>query len=384
MPQIKVFQIISSLGIGGAERLVVNLVSYFDQTLYQPICICLGNPSGTHYEQMIQKLRIPLYFLGKRSERDMKVYRQLGALFRQYRPQIVHTHLRGLSYAYPWMIRYRTPVRVHTIHSVADKEMPHKGIGRLAWLLPFRYRVGGVVPVAIAKEVQRTIEQVYHFLHAPIIPNGIPVEEYAPDPRRRLLWRQHHQIEQEAIVFVSVGRLVPLKNHALLLRAFAKVQSPQRLYLLLVGEGELEDTLRQQICQLNLQDRVRLLGVRADIPDILNASDVFVLSSKWEGNPMSVQEAMASGLPVVSTAVGGVPELVQDEVSGFLVPSEDESALANALQRLANTPNLRQQMGASALSYAKTHFDIQQTVRLYEKLYQHILHGKSLDSFPEK
>lgn len=384
MQQIKVFQIIGNLGIGGAERLVVNLLSYLEQTLYQPVCICLGNSSGTHYERLVHKLQIPLYFLGKGNELDLKTYKQLGSLFKKYRPQIVHTHLRGLSYAYPWTIRYQTPVRVHTIHSVAGKEMPPKGIGRLAWLLAFRYRLGGVVPVAIAKEVQRTIQQVYHYRHAPLIPNGIPTTEYTPDSQRRFLWRQRHQIESDAVVFVSVGRLVSLKNHALLLNAFAKVESTRHIYLLLVGGGDLENAIRQQIHQLNLQDRVRLLGVRADIPDILNASDIFVLSSKWEGNPMSVQEAMASGLPVISTAVGGVPELVNDGVSGLLVPSEDEEALVHAMQKLVDNPDLRQQMGDSALAHAKAHFDIQQIVRLYEKLYQHILQGKSLASFPNE
>ena len=118
---------------------------------------------------------------------------------------------------------------------------------------------------------------------------------------------------------------------------------------------------------------LRFLGVRADVADILRASDVFVLSSRWEGNPMSVMEAMAAGLPVVSTAVGGVPELVQEGATGLLVPSEDTGALACALQALVDDPARRQAMGAAARQHAIAHFDIRHTVRMYEELYERLL-----------
>jgi glycosyltransferase involved in cell wall biosynthesis len=106
-------------------------------------------------------------------------------------------------------------------------------------------------------------------------------------------------------VLVHVGRFASPKNHALLVEAFAQVRADAPLYLLLVGGGELENAVREQVARLGLQERVRFLGVRADVPALLNASDLFVLSSRVEGNPLSVLEAMAAGLPVVSTAVGG-------------------------------------------------------------------------------
>ena len=147
------------------------------------------------------------------------------------------------------------------------------------------------------------------------------------------------------------------------------------LCLLLVGGGELENAVREQVAALGLQERVRFLGVRADVADILRASDVFVLSSRWEGNPLSVMEAMAAGLPVVSTAVGGVPELVRDRETGLLVPSEDAEALTRAMQALVDDPVRRQAMGAAARQYAVAHFDIRHTVRGYEQLYESLLKG---------
>jgi glycosyltransferase involved in cell wall biosynthesis len=370
-PQV-VFQILPSLVVGGAERLVVHLMEHLSRERFAPVCICLESPQGTHYEARVQASGTPLYFLGKGAGASWRVLQQLDALFRQYRPTVVHTHIIGLNYAYPLMFRYRTPARVHTVHSLAQHEVGVR-IGAWVRILAFRYRIGHVVPVAVAEDVRTTIRQLYGYLDAPLIPNGIPTDEYAPDPNRRRRWRQRHGLEPEAIVLTHVGRFAPPKNHALLIEAFAQVRTHTPLYLLLVGGGELEDAVRQQVAGLGLQERVRFLGVRADVPAILNASDLFVLSSRWEGNPLSVMEAMAAGLPVVSTAVGGVPELVREGETGLLVPSGDAAALARALQALVDDPARREAMGKAARQHAITHFDIRHTVRQYEALYERLL-----------
>jgi glycosyltransferase involved in cell wall biosynthesis len=372
-PQV-VFQIVPSLAVGGAERLVVHLIEHLSRERFSPVCICLESPLGTHYEARVRASGAPLYFLGKGAGASGSVLRQLNALFRQYRPAVVHTHIIGLNYAYPLMLRYRTPARVHTVHSLAQREV---GVRVGAWVrqLAFRYRLGGVVPVAVADEVRASIQQLYGYPDPPLIPNGIPTDEYAPDPDTRAQWRQVHGIEPHATVLTHVGRFAPPKNHALLIEAFAQVRSDAPLYLLLVGGGELENAVREQVAALGLQGRVRFLGVRADVADILRASDVFVLSSRVEGNPLSVMEAMAAGLPVVSTAVGGVPELVRAGETGLLVPSEDAGALAQALQALVDDPVRRQAMGEAARRHAVAHFDIRHTVRGYEQLYESLLKG---------
>jgi glycosyltransferase involved in cell wall biosynthesis len=369
-----VFQVIPSLTVGGAERLVVHLMEHLSRERFSPVCICLESPLGTHYEARVRALGAPLYFLEKREKMSLGVLRKLDALFRQYRPAVVHTHILGLNYAYPLMIRYRTPARVYTVHSLAEKDVGRR-TGPIVRAMAFRYQLGGVVPVAIADEVRVTIQRVYGYPDPPLIPNGVPTDEYAPDPDRRVQWRQAHGIEPHATVLVHVGRFAPPKNHALLIEAFAQVRSDAPLYLLLVGGGELENAVREQVSALGLQERVRFLGVRADVADILRASDVFVLSSRVEGNPLSVLEAMAAGLPVVSTAVGGVPELVREGETGLLVPSEDAGALAQAMQALVDDPARRQAMGAAARQYAVAHFDIRHTVRGYEQLYESLLKG---------
>lgn len=369
------FQVITSLVPGGAERVVVNLLQHHDRSKYQPVCVCLGDPVGSHYEDIVRKLEVPLHFLGKGDKADWGVYKKLERLFAAYRPTVVHTHLLGLNYAYLAMMKYRTPVRVHTLHSLAQKEIGNR-VARIVRTLAFRYRIGGVIPVAIADEVARTIEQVYGYQHPPVVPNGIPTDEYAPNPTRRALFRAEQGVAPEAVVIVHVGRFVELKNHALLLRAFMQLKSQPPLYLWLVGDGELRPSMEQLAQELGVAERVRFWGVRSDVADILNAADIFTLPSKYEGNPMSVMEAMATGLPVVASAVGGIPELVEESVSGFLTPSEDHKSLVAALQRLVESEELRRQMGLQARYRAQKRFDIRATVRRYEELYESILSQK--------
>ena len=175
--------------------------------------------------------------------------------------------------------------------------------------------------------------------------------------------------------------LRPLKNHSLLLQAFASVsrQLPDAL-LLLVGppdrlNPDYAESLRRLAQELGVESCVRFLGSRADVPDILRASDVFVLSSDYEGNPLSVLEAMATGLPVVSTAVGGVPELVQHGATGLLVPAGDARALAEAITQLGRDADQRAAMGHAARQTALERFDVRAMSRAYAALYQQLLHA---------
>ena len=370
--KVMLFQLITSLVPAGAERLVVHLLEYIDRERFAPVCICLANPVGSYLEARVQQLGVPLYFLGKGDKMSLEALRKLDALFRQYRPAVVHTHLGALNYAYPLMIRYRTPARVYTVHNLAEKDIGRR-TGPIVRALAFRYRIGGVVPVAIAEEVRVSIHKVYGYTNPPLIPNGVPTDEYAPDPDKRTQWRQTHGIEPYATVLVHVGRFAPPKNHALLVQAFAQVRADAPLYLLLVGSGELESAVREQVAGLGLQERVRFLGVRADVADILRASDVFVLSSRWEGNPMSVMEAMAAGLPVISTAVGGVPELVQHSATGLLVPAGDACSLAEAIAQLGCDPARRAAMGNAARQTARERFDVRVMSLAYATLYQQLL-----------
>jgi glycosyltransferase involved in cell wall biosynthesis len=343
-----------------------------DRTRYEPVCIAYDPPVGSHYEEALHKAGVPLLFLNKRRPFDIGVFLRLHRLFRLYQPAVVHMHISGLNYAYPLLWLHRTPVRVYTVHSIAEKDLHYRREGRLIQHLAFRMRWLGITPVAISALVKASFQHHYGFPDLPVIPNGIPVEEYTPDAARRAQWRLREGFPAEAILVVAVAGFRPEKNLSLLIEAFSGLLEVYPVHLLLVGSGEEEQSLRQLVAQRGQTHRIHFLGVRADIADILNAADIFALSSRWEGTPMAILEAMASGLPVVSTAVGGVPELVDDGRTGLLTPPEDANALRAALQTLTEQPALRAQMGEWARQKVKAQFNIRQTVRMYENLYEAI------------
>jgi glycosyltransferase involved in cell wall biosynthesis len=168
-----------------------------------------------------------------------------------------------------------------------------------------------------------------------------------------------------------VGRFAPQKNHALLLKAFALgPASNSNAHLVLVGAGALQGQLEAQAKNLGLARQVHFLGLRTDVPDVLGAMDVFVLSSDYEGNPLSIMEAMASGLPIVSTAVGGVPDLFESGKEGLLVQPRNALGLAKSMVSLLRDREARQSLGTAAARRAREKFDVSTMVQAYETLYE--------------
>lgn len=369
--RIRVLQVIPAFTVGGGEWMATYLAASLNPNYFESHLLSLHPPCQSPMEQHLTQRGVVIHSLYKHRGFQLSAYFKIARLLRQLRPDVVHTHQTVGRYIYPVCRWIRPPLVVHTIHNVAHREISKAWARRLqAWA--YRW---GVQPVAIAEEVDRTFRAVYGRAPAALIPNGIPVERYTRQPEERLNWRLQEQIAPETVVLTCVAGLRPQKNHALLLRAYARINpAQQNTLLLLVGAHdphapEHAESLKQLTDSLGLSAYVRFLGGRSDVPAILNASDVFVLASHYEGNPLSVMEAMAAGLPVAATAVGGIPELIQHEHTGLLVPPNDESALANALQQLVENSRLRAQLGQAAREYAERHFDIAVMVQAYERLY---------------
>jgi glycosyltransferase involved in cell wall biosynthesis len=288
-------------------------------------------------------------------------------VIRLFRPHVIHTHRYVLRYAFPLASYRRVPALVHTVHNVAEKELDHR-LG--LWVHHFAFR-HGVLPVAIGPEVASSIRRTYRLSDFPTIPYGIPVSDYRNPSVTREAWRKREGFVPEDVLFACVARFNPQKNHALLLESFARgPASNPHAYLLLVGSGPLGSDVKKRADALGLQGKVRFLGVRTDIPEILNAVDVFVLASNWEGTPLSIMEAMAAGKPVICTAVGGVAELVKDCESGFLVPQQNAGALAKAMSHMLDNPETRRSLGKASATRATEHFDVKAMTESYEELYR--------------
>ncbi len=171
---------------------------------------------------------------------------------------------------------------------------------------------------------------------------------------------------------LTTARLDAQKGLTYLLDAAALLPDPM---FAVVGDGPERAALEAQVAALGLRDRVRFLGYRSDVPELLAACDVFVLPSLYEGLPLALLEAMASGVPVVATAIGGVDEAVQDGVSALLVPPADARALGVAIRTLLDDPGLARQLGTTGMAVARRSFSVEPMVRQLTRIYDELAHG---------
>jgi len=208
--------------------------------------------------------------------------------------------------------------------------------------------------------------------HLRVLPNGIVTDDYVPQPGIREATRAALGLAEQDFVWLTLGRLEPQKDHATLLRAFSQLDAQN--HLLIAGEGALLDELKQQVEELELGERVSLLGLRRDVPKLLGAADAFVLSSIFEGLPNVIMEALASGLPVVSSDVGGVRELVSPDKSGLIVPPNDAAALAQAMTQLSALPaHTRPHWGHYGQTHIRQGYDLAKVIDQWETLFLDLL-----------
>ncbi len=207
-----------------------------------------------------------------------------------------------------------------------------------------------------------------------VIPNAVPVDEIAAVDVDRQAMRRQLGIGEEDFLWLHVGHMREQKGHGVLLEAFRRLETESQLQRLwLVGEGVLREEVSEKVRQHHLEERVELLGHREDVPVLLQLADALVLASSWEGLPNVLLEAHAAGLPIVSTRVGGVDEIVLDGQSGFLVPPGDPKALTDAMDRLRSLPvKQRRSMGQTGENHVRVRFDTEHVLDAWEELIQSV------------
>lgn len=205
-----------------------------------------------------------------------------------------------------------------------------------------------------------------------VIENGIDADRYGQPPDKAGL-KARLGLDPARRYVANVARHHPVKDQPMLVRAFAQAAPDvPDADLLMVGDGPLRQELEALAAALGVRDRVRFLGIRADVPDVLRAADVFALTSVSEAASLTLLEAMATGLPVVVTAVGGNPEIVRDEREGLLVPRGNAAACATAFRRLFADPGLATRLGAAGRERVQERYRLEQTVAAYHRLYRRL------------
>ncbi len=362
--KIRVLETLASLRRAGAERVAVSLACGLDRERFEPRVVSLYPPFEGGYEPALERAGVPVEQLGKRPGFDPRMWLRIARAIREFRPHVVHTHSYVMRYVWPARLATGGGAIVHTVHNLADKEVDW--VGRAIHRAAFR---AGALPVAISGEVARSFERVYGFAPVATIPNGADVRNgYRPDAREK--WRRAHGFGEGDLLVVSVARFEPQKNPLGLIEAFTRgLATHPGSRLVMAGQGSLLEPSRRRAAELGVDARVHFLGLCLDVPELLSACDLFALASGWEGASVAIVEAMAARLPVVATAVGGVPELVAQGETGVLVPPGDVTVFAAALAALAADPERRRAM-AEAASRRALLFETSAMAKAYAEVFE--------------
>jgi glycosyltransferase involved in cell wall biosynthesis len=370
--RLNVLLFITELNIGGAERIVEQLATYLSPNRYNVKVACLYDPDPIGAD--IRAAGIPVINLDMRGKWDLRAPYRLFRLLRKENIQILHAHLFHANLLVATIGKLaQIPAIIATRHSVEIGGTLREAVNRQS--RPLCDAVITVSREVHQAEIQRSGTDRAKVV---MIPGGVQVEEFLePDKVAMEQIKADWDLQSNIRLIGTVGRFVPPKGYSHLLDALhtANAQYPG-VRSLLVGDGPLRAAMETKAEALGLLENVIFTGTRRDIPEILALLNVFVLPSLWEGLPIALLEAMAAGLPVVATAVGGTPEVVIDGVTGFLVPPRDPEALADAILRLLRDPDLRQRMGEAGRARVTEHFSVEQMVRKTEALYEQLLAEK--------
>jgi glycosyltransferase involved in cell wall biosynthesis len=376
---MRVLYLSSSMGMGGADKLLIIAAQEMRARGHEARIVSL-TPLGPMGLQA-RDLGIPTDSLEmRRGVPDPRGLVRLARIVRSWKPDILHSHMihanlmaRALRLLVP------LPALVSTIHNIYE--------GGPGWMAAYRLtnRLVDQMTIVSQAAADRFIgESIIPKDLLRALPNGIdiaPFRDVPPGARESL--RGSLGIGAE-FVWLAVGRFEIAKDYPNMLRAFAKVRErDDQTVLLLVGRGSLQGETEELTRGLGLGDAVRFLGVRDDVPQVMSAADGYVLSSFWEGMPIVLLEAAASGLPIVSTVAGGNQEVVSDGESGFLVPPRDSEALGRAMLRLMGMAEAeRRSMGERGRENIRLHHSLTRMVDQWVNLYIEVMTRKGLAFAP--
>jgi glycosyltransferase involved in cell wall biosynthesis len=366
---LRVGFVLHVMQVAGAEVLTREMVRRLAGRVV-PTILCL-DAVGPLGEDMVRE-GVDLVCFHRKPGRDWGVGRRMAAVIRQRRLDIVHAHQYSpFFYAAVAKILDPRPKLILTEHGrhYPDRVSP---IRRAVNRLVLDHLADAVTACCrfSAEGLSRT--DGFAGRRIEIIENGIEVDRYSPAPDKAGL-KHTLGLEPDRKYIIHVARHHPVKDQPTLLRGFAAaLPDLVGVDLLMVGDGPLRADLEDLAVDLRVPDRVKFLGIRSDIPDLMRAADAFALTSVSEAASLTLLEAMASGLPVVVTNVGGNPEIVRHEREGLLFPRGDAAGCAAAFRRLFNEPGLRATLGAASQTRARERYRLDRTVEEYYRLYERL------------
>ncbi len=367
---IPLLHLITELSAGGAQSALARLLSGIDRCRYAPVVACYYNGDGM-VAQKIRALDVPVHDLGMHKKWRVDAFARLAGLMRSERPTILHT----------WMFHANVPGRV--LGRSLGVPVIISSERTMASESPTRYRLNAATARyadAIICVSQNVADFARDHIHLPaeklrVVPNGIDLSTVRQ--RDGTLQR----LPGEPVKLLYLGRLTEVKGVRDLIEAakiLAAATPANSWRLTLMGDGALRAELEARIAENGLQTQITLIPAHADALQRIAEYDALVLASHWEGMPNVAIEAMAAGIPVVATAVGGTPEVVLHGETGLLVPANNPAAFAGAMATVIADDALRARMGAAGRTRAEESFTVQAMVRRTETIYEQLLVAKGI------
>ncbi|MCW1311247.1 MAG: glycosyltransferase [Candidatus Parvarchaeota archaeon] len=358
---MKVLHVIDSLYAGGAESLLKNFLIEAKKFPEFQIDACTLYSRSIFKDELIEN-GVKVFDLGLNFKYDFRGIFRLIKLIKQNNYDLVHVHLfpSDLFCAFVSLFIERKVKFIFSEHSIYNRRRSIRIYKPIDLFVYSRYEKIICVSDLVRDELIKYIPKLCS--KTVVIKNAIPIIGELQENRHKVY----------DVLFV--GRLEDVKGVDILIKAIdiIKKENSRDLVVGVVGEGPLKEEYKKLVKELNLEDNFRFLGVRRDIDGLMKISKVFVLPSRWEGLPMVILEAMANGIPIIATNVGGIPEVIEDGVDGFLVKPEDPSALSERILLALNNPSITEQLKRNAFEKVKKEYSIEKYTERILNLYKEI------------
>lgn len=371
MKRVKVLHLIASRGLYGAERVVITLCKHADTARVEPV-VGILRKNGTGGDQLlreIQALGITVEEIPYKTAFDMTQLLTLFKLVRLHRPQLIHTHeykTNILGFCIARTLSIPIVSTVHALHKLRGKARIELRFS--LWLLKYFMAV-----MAVSEDVRDQLQALGIPKKKIITIKNVPPLSEKVTINKMSSFREELVIPLQRKLIGFVGRLIHAKGCDLLIHAIASIgRNAHDCCLVIVGEGPERASLEQLAKKVGISDIVSFCGFRSDTEYIYGSLDLLVLPSREEGTPLVMLEGMSQGVPIVATRVGGIPEVIKDRVNGLLVPSDDLSALAEAIVESLSRPNETRKRVLEAKKTVKESYNLEAWIKKYQDVYDRV------------
>jgi glycosyltransferase involved in cell wall biosynthesis len=372
--KIKILECIRQGQIGGGESHLLSLVENINRQIFEPVVLSFTDgPMITR----LNKMNIHTFIIPTEKPFDFRVWKKVKALLQHEKIELVHCHgTRAMSNVFKSAKSLHIPV-IYTIHGWSFHDDQHPFIKRFRIMGEKYLTAQSNLNIAVSESNKLSGKKFFPGFNATVINNGIDQHKFNPANKFNNI-RAELNIDPAAILIIFIARFTSHKQPLSLIKSFAEsIKKNPALQMLMVGEGDEKNEALEMVKNLNIQNHVHFLPFRQDVPDLLNAADIFVLPSLWEGLPIGLLEAMSMGKSVIATNVDGTREIVKNNQNGLLIETNNlVENLTKAILSLAQNEPARKRLALNAINTVTENFNALTMTRKIEKAYASIMNHK--------